>query len=93
LGVYDGTSSDDGDIDDLMIVDSLDIDLSTGFVYDAHVVASDATIGTAVNEGTSSNGSVVGSRINGASHADLSKDFAVDVDVLVVCRRCRLVER
>jgi hypothetical protein len=93
LDVDDGTSSDNGDIDDLMVVDSLDIDLSTGFVYNAYVVASNTAVGAAVNEGTSSNGTMVGSHINGLGHVFLSEDLAVDVDVLAGCRRDGLVDR
>jgi hypothetical protein len=54
LGLDDGTNSSDGDINNLMIVDALNIDLPAGAVNDANIVACDTAICAAINEGSPS---------------------------------------
>ena len=80
LSVDNGSGSDNGDVNNLVIVDTLDIDLSAGFMDDAHIIASDTSIGASVNESSTTNSTVIGSNIDGSGYVGFSVHFAVDGD-------------
>jgi hypothetical protein len=54
LGADDGTCSDERNVNQLMVVNALNVDKLTGFINNPDVVASNATIGTSINEGSTS---------------------------------------
>jgi len=53
LGHYHSTSCHDGDVGDLIVVNSMDIHFLLRFLYDANIVASNPAICSPINKGTS----------------------------------------
>jgi hypothetical protein len=84
LSVDNGASGDNGNVNDLVIVNTLDVDLSSGLMDDADVIASNATVGTSVDKGSPSDGAVVGRDVDGFGRVDFTKNFAIDSNVLGV---------
>jgi hypothetical protein len=50
LGGNDTSTSDDRYVNDLMIVDTSSVNMSTGLEDDAYVISSDTTIGASINK-------------------------------------------
>jgi hypothetical protein len=80
LGTYDSTGSNDGDINNLMIIDPLDIDLSTGLMNDTDIVAGYATIGATIDKSATADSAMIGGNIESFGRVDLPICLAVDME-------------
>jgi hypothetical protein len=70
LGIDDCTNSSDGNVDNLMIIDPLNISLSADSVNDTDVVACNAAVGTAIDEGSPLSLAMACSTVNGIGGVD-----------------------
>ncbi len=76
-----GTGSNDGNINNLVIIDPLDVDLSTGFMDDMDIVAGYATIGATIDKSATADSAMIGGNIESFGHVDSPICLAVDMDV------------
>ena len=63
LGFDNSSGSDDGNVNNLVVVNALDVNLSAGTVDHADIIASNATIGASIDKCTSSNLTVAGDTV------------------------------
>jgi hypothetical protein len=81
LGTYDSTGRNDGDINNLMIIDPLDIHLLTRLMNDTDIVAGYATIGATIDKSATADSAMIGGNIESFGHVDSPICLAVDMDV------------
>jgi hypothetical protein len=80
LSTYDSTGRNNGDINNLMIIDPLDIDLLTALMNDTNIVAGYAAIGATIDKSATADSAMIGGNIESFGRVDLPICLAVDMD-------------
>jgi len=89
LGHNNSTSCHNGDIGDLVIVNTTDIYCSIRFLYDAKIVTSNASIGSSIHKQARFVELVGGDRVKDAMGMDLTIPLAIDHNLLILGWRWR----
>jgi hypothetical protein len=74
-------SSDYGNINNLVVVNTLYINVFASSCNDTYVFASNASVGASVDESAPSSGTMVGRDVQYLGHADFAVCLAIDLDV------------